>query len=292
MSYKENLSASEKIRTYYEVSLPYYRFIWYSPDDLALHFGYWDESTKSRKDACLNENKFLAERAHLAKSDYILDAGCGVGGSAIFLAKTYGAKVVGISNVPVLIRQARENARKHGAGRLATFKVRDLTDTKFAENTFDVVWEIEAFCQVLDKEKLFQEMYRILKLGGRLVIADCFQKNPTKGRFEQKLYEIFTTGFAVYKTQWWEEYKTLLEKSGFLKIRRWDMTEASMPSARYIYRLGVVLTPIFLALYPFLWIFEGRRHANIVLGNLFSAITQWWCLLRGLWIFGVYYAEK
>jgi len=135
--------AKKDVINYYEKSRIGYRLFWYSDEDLAMHYGFWDNTTNTRHEALLNENKFLAEKAKVKKGDYVLDAGCGVGGSAIWIAKNIGAHVLGISITPSDIQDAKENAKRHGVESSVSFEILDYMDTKLPANTFDSVWAIE-----------------------------------------------------------------------------------------------------------------------------------------------------
>jgi|TARA_Y100000031_G_scaffold156411_1_gene210845 cyclopropane fatty-acyl-phospholipid synthase-like methyltransferase len=86
----------ERVKKYYDYTLNLYKLFWHG-DTYAVHYGIWDESTKSLHDALLNANKFLADRTDIKSGEKALDAGCGVGGSAFWLAKKRGAYVVGIT---------------------------------------------------------------------------------------------------------------------------------------------------------------------------------------------------
>src|SRR3989338_7530437 len=90
-------SYKKQIIKYYEDTEVDYRWVWDLRRSLALHYGYWDEKVSNYRQALARENEILAEKAGINKEDFILDAGCGVGGSSIFLAKKYGCKVVGIT---------------------------------------------------------------------------------------------------------------------------------------------------------------------------------------------------
>lgn len=281
-------NVKERVIAYYEETLPWYRFFWYTQRDLALHSGFWDETTRSRPEALLNENKFLAERVKIDRGDYILDAGCGVGGSAIWLAKTYGTRVLGISTAPLHIEAARRNAIQKGVANLVSFEIKDYTDTGFPENTFDVVWAIESFCHAPDKATLFREVWRILKPGGRLVVADGFQARMPRDARERRMVETFTHGLAIYSFQTWDQYQPLLDGIGFRNIRRWDMTLVITPSARHIYWLCIRYLPVAY----FVRILWPRRSTAILFDNWRAGIAQWRALKNGLWLYGVYYAEK
>ena len=82
------------IAKHYDETLPYYKHLW-SRKSNAIHYGFWDKETKTVEEALLNENNFLAKVADIKSSDKVLDAGCGVGGSSVWIAKNIGARVIG-----------------------------------------------------------------------------------------------------------------------------------------------------------------------------------------------------
>ncbi len=62
-----------------------------------MHYGYWEKGTRRMRQAMNLMNRKLAELAKISPVDKVLDAGCGVGGSAIYLAKNIGCRVHGIT---------------------------------------------------------------------------------------------------------------------------------------------------------------------------------------------------
>ncbi|MFM9945345.1 MAG: SAM-dependent methyltransferase [Bacteroidia bacterium] len=73
---------------YYDQTEIHYRRGWNLSESLALHYGYWDNTTQSLPDSLRRMNERMAELANIGKDDYVLDAGCGVGGSSVFLAQS------------------------------------------------------------------------------------------------------------------------------------------------------------------------------------------------------------
>ena len=71
---------------YYERCETDYRWLWDLDRSLAMHVGIWDAHTRTLREALARQNEILAEHAAIGAGDRVLDAGCGVGGSAIFLA--------------------------------------------------------------------------------------------------------------------------------------------------------------------------------------------------------------
>jgi len=89
--------STQDISDYYDDTEVHYKMFWKFEETLGLHYAIWDSTTKNLTDAILNTNNYLAELGEVKSTDYILDAGCGVGGSSIYLAKKFGCKVFGVT---------------------------------------------------------------------------------------------------------------------------------------------------------------------------------------------------
>lgn len=212
----------QDIARYYNANTIFYRVFWHESKSLGIHFGYYDSGISNHQEAILKVNKKLSELAEIKSSDKVLDAGCGVGGSAIWIAKNIGAEVFGITISPTQVKKANKYKKREGVTDKTEFEVRDFNDTKFPDVSFDVVWGIESFCYALDKEKLFKEMFRILKPGGRLVMSDWFALKTEFNSEEKKIYEEFIYGFAVPSLETPKSMKEILNKVGFEKIAQED----------------------------------------------------------------------
>src|SRR5712692_6379102 len=94
------------VRAYYDQTWLDYRVPWMNPANRAIHFGYWDEHTHSHAESLVNMNRAMAARVQLRDGEYILDAGCGVGVTAMWLAEEYRARVVGITPVATQVARA------------------------------------------------------------------------------------------------------------------------------------------------------------------------------------------
>ena len=104
--------------------------------------------------------------------DIVLDIGCGAGVDSIFAALMAGpsGKVTGIDLVPEMLERAKENARLSALN--INFLEGSAEDLLFSDNTFDVVISNGVFNLVVDKVKALSEVYRVLKPGGRFMLAD------------------------------------------------------------------------------------------------------------------------
>ncbi len=109
------------------------------------------------------------------KDALLLDAGCGTGKCSIALGKL-GFRVIGVDISEKAIEVAREMAREHEVE--VEFEVRDIETLPFADNTFDFVFCGGVLHHFPALEKVSEEMYRVLKVGGKLFAYEANKLNP------------------------------------------------------------------------------------------------------------------
>jgi arsenite methyltransferase len=109
----------------------------------------------------------------IREGEAILDVGCGTGVDTIMAALMAGpsGSGTGIDLVPKMLERAKENARLAGALNVE-FMEGSAEELPFSDNTFDVVISNGVFNLVVDKVKALSEVYRVLKPGGRFMLAD------------------------------------------------------------------------------------------------------------------------
>lgn len=277
--------ANQDIIRYYENCDIDYELVWDLNNSLSMHYGYWDEKVKNLRKAFQRENEVLAERARIKESDLALDAGCGVGGSSIFLAKNIGCRVIGITLSRKQAETARQNAIKNNVDKKAIFKQMDFTKTNFKDNHFDVVWAIDSVCCCPDKEKFVQESYRILKKGGRLIMADWFATKKFD-KDERMVMDKWLEGWCVNRLSRKSSFEKYLHNFKFKNISYSGINEKIMPSAKMLYIYSLLGVP--------LWKF-GRLFGltdDMRCENAKSCCLQYKTLKRNLWEYGIFYAEK
>lgn len=222
-----------------------YLAAWCNRDNLALHYGYWDsDQPYQHHQALLNKNQILYDKAGIQPDDKVLDAGCGIGGSTIWMGREHGNRVTGITISAKQANYARQHAKRHGVADKVDFEVADFCQTPFEDETFDVVWALESSCHALRKGDFLKEAWRLLKPGGRLVVCDGFL---LQREFNQQQWEAVVTclnGWAVPNLCSRDEFTGLLQGLNFNDIQVHDITRQTLPSADYMYKVAKRLYPV------------------------------------------------
>lgn len=239
---------------------------------------------KDLHEARISTNKLLAEITHINSNTYVLDAGCGIGDSAVWLAKNLGANVVGITLSIREKEEALKLARKEGVSHLTEFYVKDFFQTGLPNNSFDVVWAIESVCYADDKKYFLKEAYRVLKMGGKLVVADGFLNREVRNS-EQHVYNEFLRGFILPNLTSMSDFESSMRKVGFSNLKIWSKTNENKKSSRSLYRR-------FSLRYPFFKIVWSLRLIPESLIKRQKADIAQYLLESGLCGFGIFYGEK
>jgi SAM-dependent methyltransferase len=135
-----------------------------TPDDLAPV----DEFHGGQRQATIR----LADLAGLRGGERVLDIGSGIGGPSRFLASRYGCQVEGIDLTAEFCRVAEMLTQRTGLTGKVGYRQGNALDLPFEEMTFDVVWSQNASMNIADRDRLYAEMHRVLKPGGRLALQE------------------------------------------------------------------------------------------------------------------------
>ena len=177
-------SHTEKVIEFYEEAGIDYEH-WSKGFNMHLGFYRWGLNPFDREKMLEQMNREIAARLQLDSKvrPLLIDLGCGAGAIARSIAKNFpGSIIKGVTLSPSQVEiAAKLNALENLQKQIEIFKA-DYTAMPFEDGSADGVWAVESACYAkgAGKENLLREMARVLKTGGRFVVADCFIKQPEK----------------------------------------------------------------------------------------------------------------
>ncbi|HEY2113112.1 MAG TPA: methyltransferase domain-containing protein [Dongiaceae bacterium] len=177
-----------------------------------LHLGLFETPEEPLLAAQMRANRHMAAAADLRPGQVVIEAACGVGGTARFLAKEQGVRVRATNIAEMQLTEARELAEKAGLSHLLEFRFADYHNLPFVDASCDVWWCQEALLYSVDKRRVFDEAMRVVRPGGRLIMSDL-------------LLDESVTGAAR------EQFTTKLKAPNMWSIERWDRLIGELPLA-------------------------------------------------------------
>jgi tocopherol O-methyltransferase len=222
-----------QIQQFYDASSGLWEQVWGEH----MHHGYYGATGKEKKDRRQAQIELIEEMLNWAgvkQAEKILDVGCGIGGSSLYLAQKFNARAVGITLSPVQASRATERAREAGLASEVQFQVADALEMPFADDSFDLVWSMESGEHMPDKEKFLQECYRVLKVGGTFLMATWCHRpiTPATGELtrdeRQHLAEIYRVYCLPYTISL-PDYEAIARNLPLHNIRTADWSDAVAP---------------------------------------------------------------
>lgn len=190
--------------------------------DISKVVGYSEEELKSVPEAanmglgCGNPVAI----ASLKEGETVIDLGSGGGLDCFLAAKMVGAagKVIGIDMTREMLEKARENAR-NGNYSNVEFRLGEIENLPVADNTGDVIISNCVINLSPDKQRVFREIFRVLKPGGRIMISDLalMRELPDFLKDSIDAYISCLSG-AIMK----DEYLSALRNAGFKEVEITD----------------------------------------------------------------------
>ena len=179
----------------------------------------------------------------------ILDVGCGIGGSTLYLTEKFSSiaqnnlkldggvdrvTATGITLSPVQANRATERAKIAGLESNVNFKVADALNMPFPDESFDLVWSLESGEHMPDKIKFLQECYRVLKPGGTLILATWCHRplGETAGELTDEERKELAEIYRVYALPYvisLPEYEEIVRSLPLTSIRSADWSKAVAP---------------------------------------------------------------
>ena len=223
----------QQIQQFYDASSQLWEETWGEH----MHQGYYGRAgtyKMNRRQAQIDLIEELLTWGGVKNCQNIIDVGCGIGGSTLYLTEKFNAKAAGITLSPVQASRATERAKEAGLQDRVTFQVADALHMPFEDNTFDLVWSLESGEHMPDKTQFLQECYRVLKPGGTMIVATWCHR-PTNSlageltagekRHLEEIYRVYCLPYVISLP----EYEAIARQCGFRNLRADDWSMAVAP---------------------------------------------------------------
>lgn len=150
----------------------FYHTVWGGED---IHVGLYKDDNEPIADASRRTVEEMTARLNITPETKILDIGAGYGGSARYLAKNFGCKVVCLNLSEVENQRNREKNEAQQLDDLIDVVQGNFENLPFEGAQFDLVWSQDAILHSDQKAKVLAEVARVLKSGGDFVFTDPMQ---------------------------------------------------------------------------------------------------------------------
>ncbi|KJK82395.1 hypothetical protein H634G_02589 [Metarhizium anisopliae BRIP 53293] len=202
----------------------------------SIHLGYWNVPAEEQDvpSAANRMTSQVADRLALMPGQLILDVGCGNGRPALHIATHYDVHIKGITISNYQLELADAMLRDKLTAGSATFEFADAMEPlPFDAASFDGAYAIEALSHISDKSAALAQVARVLRPGGRLVIADLFVDEDGGGADSQALARI-SQAFELPTFCTGEQYQSLIEKAGLAVIDFLDVRDHVRPGYKFV----------------------------------------------------------
>ena len=154
--------------------------------------------------------------ASLREGETVIDLGSGGGVDCFLAAKKVGArgKVIGIDMTPEMIDKARENARKSNHSNVE-FRLGEIENLPVADNTADAIISNCVINLTPNKKKVFEEAFRVLKPGGRIMISDMVLIKELPEAVKKGAHPASCVQGAIMK----DKYVETIKNTGFQNVK-------------------------------------------------------------------------
>lgn len=248
------------------------------------HFGYYDPGTRAWQFArAMRRMELELGRAVALPTDaFVLDAGCGMGRVAIFLATELGLRICGIDILGFNVAKARQLVADRRLEDRIQVAQMDYSALGLSTNSVDGIFTMETLVHAEDPKTVLDGFWRVLRPGGRLVLFEYSHARydsmaPEVAQLFQELFRVTACpGFDYFE---YGALESLMSATGFVVVEKSDLSTKMLPMLHTFAILGSA--PYRLAKS---WRFTDR------LPNAMAGVELW--RLRDLWRYDALTATK
>ncbi len=214
----EGNQSPELIDEYYRRCIPIYlEFL-----GIHWHTGFYREEDKGVSPRDQERMiDYIASSVGIQANDYVLDVGCGIGASVIYLNRKYSCRVSGLTPVAEQKHLAEQMAQKQKTE--VSIDLGHAESLPYPDNSFDVVCFFESSCHFANRQKFFHEVYRVLKPGGRLAGEDWLATDLSDLEANKTWIDPICKAWAIPTLGDVTEYQRLMESANLVDIKISDM---------------------------------------------------------------------
>lgn len=235
----------QQIREFYDASSPLWESLWGE----YMHHGFYGQGGTRQLNLRQAQLEFLAEFlawGGVTEVEKFVDVGCGIGGSTLYLAERLQAQGIGITLSPVQANRAIARAETQGLQARVEFKVADALNMPFRDGEFDLVWALESGEYMPNKRQFLQECTRVLKPGGKLLLAGFCHRSthsvagtltPAEQNHLEELYRVYCLPYLISLP----DYQAIATECGLTAIKTADWSTAVAPFWQQL--LNETMTP-------------------------------------------------
>jgi SAM-dependent methyltransferase len=161
----------------------------------------------------LDATRELVHLTQIQTGQLVLDLGCGVGATPIFLAREINPRIIGADLIERMLQDALQRADNQQVGKMISFLAADARILPFPDDCFDVVLLESVNVFFDDKIGAFREYLRVIKPGGYLGITEMVWLQPPTQAYQ----EMFKRA-AFVSTHLPQEWMDLMVEAGFADI--------------------------------------------------------------------------
>jgi ubiquinone/menaquinone biosynthesis C-methylase UbiE len=193
----------------------------------AIHRAIWASGVNTQAHALSFLNHLVAKSiTPLIRGDAIetqvLDLGCGVGGTAVFLAKELGVSITGITISETQTQIARQRAKSTSVSDKTNFITADFETLSEMAN-LDAIYAIESLVHARDLKAILERAAKMLRTNGRFILCDDFL-SPDVSPMGQVWVERFKRGWQLNSLVTIEELETIAENAGLRLVESHNLT--------------------------------------------------------------------
>ncbi|WP_433592757.1 SAM-dependent methyltransferase [Nocardia sp. CA-145437] len=236
---------------------------WLGEESMFFNLGYWKDSPQTFDQAGAALARLVATEASLGSDDVVVDVGCGFGDQDFLWADEFGPKrITGVNISAKQIEISTTRAAERGLSDIVDYVHGSASDLPQPDASATKVTALESALHFPSRPRFFDEAFRVLAPGGRLVTADVVPLASRTSRLRPAgivVRGIFTTARQNHTNA--EEYRQALIAAGFENVRVHSIRDHVYPHyAEYVSRK--LRQPEMRRINPLIRGFFGPRGAS------------------------------